>query len=398
VHGYLTKDLPGTGGVIKETPEDFLVAELSLYLPCGEGEHTFTTIEKRGITTLEALRRIGRELGVSDRDMGYAGMKDAKGVTRQTVSIPRVPAERLLALELPGIRVLAAVSHRNKLKLGHLMGNHFRIRVRGVTEDALARAEGVLAVLRERGVPNYFGAQRYGAQGNSHRIGRALLALDYRGAVEAIIGDPGRVTDERWRSAIEAYQRGELAVSLALFPGHCRTERDIVQRLVKQPGSFERALHALNPRLKRLYLSAWQSFLFDQVLEERLASLHRVVVGDLAYKHDNGACFLVEDEGAEAPRAEQFQISPTGPMFGCRMKLPQGKPLEVEEGLLGREGLTLESFNLPGGLRMDGERRPLRVPLADAHATQDEEGLVLEFSLPRGSYATSVLREIMKTG
>jgi tRNA pseudouridine13 synthase len=396
-HKYLTADIPGTGGVIKETPDDFLVAEIPLYLPCGEGEHTFTAIEKRGVTTLEAVRRIARELGVAERDIGYAGMKDAKGVTRQTVSVPRVAPERLLSLELPGIRVLSAIPHRNKLKLGHLAGNRFGIRVRGAAEDALERAKEVLAVLGARGVPNYFGVQRYGAQGNSHRIGRALLRMDYRGVVDAVIGDPAKVKDERWRSAIEAYGCGDLEASLRLFPGHCRTERDVVQRLAKQPGSFEKAVHGINPRLKKLYLSAYQSFLFDHLLEQRLDALDRVVAGDLAFKHDNGACFLVEDEGGEALRAERFEISPTGPMFGCRMKLPQGKPLELEEGVLREEGLTLGSFNLAGGLKMEGERRPLRVPLADSHVERDGEGLMLELSLPKGSYATSVLREIMKT-
>ncbi|KAF0220390.1 MAG: tRNA pseudouridine13 [Geobacteraceae bacterium] len=396
LHLYLTADIPGTGGVIKETPEDFLVAEIPLYQPCGEGEHTYATIEKRGVTTLEAVRRIARAVNVSDRDIGYAGMKDAKGVTRQTVSIPRVAPERLLPLELPGVVVLSAIPHRNKLKLGHLAGNRFRIRVRGAAEDALERAEAVLAVLRVRGVPNCFGAQRYGAQGNSHLIGRALLIMDYKSAVDAIIGDPAKVNDERWRSAIEAYLHGDLEESLRLFPAHCRPERDMLQRLVKQPGSFEKALHAIHPRLKKLYLSAFQSFLFDQVLEKRFDAFDRVMAGDLAWKHDNGACFLVEDEGAEALRAEQIQISPTGPMFGYRMKLPQGKQLELEEELLRGEGLTPESFNLSGGMKLEGERRPLRVPLEEPRVTQDGAGLVLEFSLPKGSYATSVLREIMK--
>src|SRR5512144_2123205 len=108
---YLTADIPGTGGVIKETPEDFLVEEVPLYLPCGEGEHTYAVIEKRGITTLEAVRRIARALGVADRDIGYAGMKDAFGVTRQTVSIPRVPPEQVAALAQPGMTVLSVALH-----------------------------------------------------------------------------------------------------------------------------------------------------------------------------------------------------------------------------------------------------------------------------------------------
>ena len=398
MHTYLTADLPGTGGVIKETPEDFLVAEIPLYLPCGEGEHTYAEIEKRGITTLEALRRMAKALDVSERDLGYAGMKDAKGVTRQTFSIPRVAPERVMALELPGIRVLSAALHKNKLKLGHLRGNRFRLRVREVGADAVEKTAAILEVLTGRGVPNYFGEQRYGAQGNSHLIGAALLRGDSQGAINALIGDPARVTDQRWRTAIEAYRRGELEESLRTFPGHCRTERDLLQRLAKQPDGWDKAFRAVHPRLKKLYLSAFQSFLFDRLLDWRIERLDQVVAGDLAFKHDNGACFLVTDPAAESPRAAAFEISPTGPLFGCKMTEPAGCVLELERRLLDGEGLTPASFNLGGGLRMDGERRPLRVPLYEPMVSRDAEGLVLEFGLPRGSYATAVLREVMKSG
>lgn len=398
MHWYLTTDVPGIGGVIKETPEDFLVAEIPLYPTCGEGEHTFAEIEKRGITTLEALRRIARALNIPERDIGYAGMKDAKGVTIQTFSIPRQAPERLLALELPGISVLSATRHRNKLKLGHLAGNRFRIRIRGVEADAPARVEQALAILKERGVPNYFGPQRYGSQGNSHLIGRALLRQDYHEAIDALMGNPAQVRDERWQAAIAAYRRGDPAESLLLFPGHCRTEREVLQRLVKSPDAWEKAFHAVHPRLKALYLAAFQSTLFDQFLDKRHDAFDRVMTGDLAWKHDNGACFLVEDEVREAERARRFEISPTGPLFGCKMKLPAGRPLAMEEALLRAEGLTPADFGLPGGLRLEGERRPLRVPLGGPDMQPDGDGVVLEFSLPKGAYATSVLREIMKAG
>jgi tRNA pseudouridine13 synthase len=394
---YLTEDLPGTGGVIKESAEDFLVAEIPLYHPCGEGEHTYAEIEKTGITTLEAIRRIARSLGVQERDMGYAGMKDAGGVTRQTVSIPRVDPDKVLNANVPGVKFLSAVRHGNKLKLGHLAGNRFRIRVCNPAENALESASAILDVLVKRGVPNYFGLQRYGAQGNYPRVGRALLLGDWKGAVDAIIGSSQAVQDERWKAAIEAYRLGDIEASIAAMPVYCRTEKDILLRLEKRPGAFDKALHAVNPRLRKLYLSAYQSSLFDVLLEERLDVFDKVMEGDIAFKHANGACFLVLDAMSEAPRAESFEISPTGPMFGCKMKLPEGLPMQLEERVLREEGLELKRFDLSGGLCMEGERRPLRVPLGDPLLEMETEALVLEFSLPRGSYATSVLREIMKS-
>lgn len=397
MHPYLTDDLPGTGGVIKEIPDDFLVAEIPLYLPCGEGEHTYVEIEKRGVTTLDAIRRISRTIGIQERDIGYAGMKDSRGITRQTLSVPRVEPDRLLSLSIPGIRILSAIPHRNKLKPGHLSGNRFSILIRSVAEDALEKAGAVTAALTTRGVPNYFGSQRYGGLGNSHLIGRALIHGDFKAAVDAIMGDAEMVRDERWRYAVEAYHRGALAESLEHFPGHCRTEREILARLVKRPGAYERALDAVSPRLKKLYLSAYQSSLFDRIVAQRLKGIDSVLEGDLAYRHDNGACFLVENAEAEIARVRELGISPSGPLFGCKMKLPEGVPGEMEETVLREEGLTLAAFDLPGGLRMEGERRPLRIPLNGLSMEMKDDGLLLGFSLPRGAYATTVLREIIKT-
>jgi len=397
MHPYLTADIPGCGGLLKESPEDFIVEEIPAYLPCGSGEHLYLTVEKRGLTTLEAIRRIAGALKVTERDIGYAGMKDAVGITRQTISLQKVTAGAALALKLDNIKVLSATRHSNKLKLGHLKGNHFRIIVRGVSDTAADTAAAVLAVLQRRGVPNYFGHQRYGAQGNSHLIGAAMLRRDWQGAVDCLIGEPAAVQDDAWRAAISAYRQGSPAESLRLMPRHCRSERDVLQRLIAHECEWERAFSVVHPRLKKLYLSACQSFLFDMVVAERLAQIDQVRAGDLAWKHVNGACFLVEDQGVEAHRAAAFEISASGPMFGSRMTQPAGAVLEMEQMVLAKAGFTAESFDLGGGLRMEGERRPLRVPLGEASFQVECDRLQLEFSLPKGSYATSVVREITKT-
>ncbi|GAM08980.1 tRNA pseudouridine synthase D [Geobacter sp. OR-1] len=393
---YLTPEIPGIGGILKESAEDFMVEEIPLYQPCGEGEHLYLEIEKRGITTLEAIRRIGRVLKIQERDIGYAGMKDAKGITRQTLSLPRVPTEQARNLDIPGIRVLAAARHKNKLKLGHLAANRFQLVIRGVAAGAAERAESVLKILGERGVPNIFGPQRYGIQGNSHLIGRALLCGDHQGAIDAIIGDTAAVTDERWQAAIEAYRQGALEESLRLFPGSCRTERDILQRLADRPDKPDKALHAVNPRLKSLYLSAWQSALFDRIVWQRIGRLDLLEPGDLAWKHVNGACFLVEDAVLEAPRAADFEISPSGPLFGASMTWPAGAVRAREEQILASEGLTPEGPANGWPQRLDGARRPLRVPLAGSTVSEECSDLIVGFTLPKGSYATAVLREVMK--
>jgi tRNA pseudouridine13 synthase len=397
MHPYLTADIPGIGGVIKESHDDFIVTEIPSYEPCGSGEHLYVKFEKRGITTLEAIRRIAGRLKLAERDVGYAGMKDAVGVTRQTISLQAARPEDALSLQLDGITIISAFHHTNKLKPGHLKGNSFQIAIRGVARTAAESTAAILEILQRRGVPNYFGFQRYGAQGNSHLIGAAMLRRDWQNAVDCLIGVPDAVRDAAWRSAISAYQRGELAEALRLMPHHCRTEREVLQRLATRPDAWEKAFAVVHPRLKKLYLSAFQSYLFDNVLELRLASLDHVMKGDLAWKHINGACFLVEDIESEAPRADRFEISASGPMFGSRMKQPAEVVLAMEQGILEGKGVACEDFDEGSGLRMVGERRPLRVPLENPGYRIEDDTLLLEFTLPKGSYATSVLREITKT-
>jgi tRNA pseudouridine13 synthase len=147
--------------------------------------------------------------------------------------------------------------------------------------------------------------------------------------------------------------------------------------------------------MRRFLLSAYQSYLFNHIMAARLAEVHRVREGDLAWKHDSGAVFLVVDADAEQPRAKRLEISPSGPMFGYRMPMAQGEPGRLECEMLGREALSLEDFRQRGGLRAEGARRPLRVPLGEVELWYDE-GLMCRFELPPGSYATNVLREIMK--
>jgi tRNA pseudouridine13 synthase len=393
---YLTGALPGTGGTIKEIPEDFLVEEIPLYAPCGDGEHLYLRVEKCGITTFDLLQRLARALGVRERDIGYAGLKDARATTRQTLSLTGVTEEQALALDLEGIRILSAARHRNKLRLGHLAGNRFTIRVRQVGAEALEQALDVLSVLQDIGVPNRFGQQRYGSLGNSHTIGGALLRGDHAAAAAQIVGDPAAISNERWRQGAEAFAAGDYDTALAALPARFRDERRMIQML-KDGRSAKEAVLALPNKLLRLYLSAYQASLFDRMVDMRLATLDRLWAGDLAFKHDNGACFLVEDPEVEQVRADRFEISPTAPLFGCKLTQARGEAGLLEAALLDKEGVQLEDFRLGAGLTMEGERRPLRVPLSAAEAHCEGDDLVLSFALPRGSYATAVLREVMKT-
>src|SRR6266480_6901163 len=180
---YLTQDIPGIGGLIKNRAEDFFVQELPLYEPSGQGEHVYAEFQKVGLTTFDAIDQIGRALYVSSRDIGYAGMKDARAITRQILSIPNTTEEAVMRLKLPDIEPLWAARHGNKLRLGHLAGNRFAIKVREVNPTDVVKLGPLIDVLKRRGMPNYFGEQRFGRREDNHLLGAALL----RGDDEALL-------------------------------------------------------------------------------------------------------------------------------------------------------------------------------------------------------------------
>jgi tRNA pseudouridine13 synthase len=146
--------------------------------------------------------------------------------------------------------------------------------------------------------------------------------------------------------------------------------------------------------MARLFVSAYQSHLFNRLLAQRIRSMDRVEQGDVAFIHASGAAFVVEDPEVEQPRVDRFEISPSGPLFGPKALLAEGEPGRQERELLGESGLSLAEFRLPG-IKLRGARRPLRIPLSDVQVSWDE-GLILSFRLPAGGYATEVLREVMK--
>ena len=260
----VTADIPGTGGSVRECPEDFRVEEIPVYEPTGHGDHVLATVEKIGRSTPDLVQAMARALGIRARDVGTAGMKDRHAVTRQRVSFPPpVSPEAVAALELPGVRVLATERHPHKLRTGHLAGNRFVLRLRQTdvaADEAAARARASLESLaRAPGCPNWYGAQRFGAGGDNAARGRELVT----GA--------------------------------------------------RSPGSEP-------PRRRRLLVSAYQSMLFNEHLRRRIADgLLRVALeGDILRPVRSRSVFFCESPEAEQARLERGEI--VGPSRGRRAR------------------------------------------------------------------------------
>lgn len=398
---YLTRDFPGIGGTLKRRAEDFFVQEIPLYEPSGQGEHVYCETQKVNLTTFEAVSRLARALGVPARSIGYAGLKDARAVTRQIFSVVGTTPERVMDLGLPDVQVLWAARHGNKLRLGHLRGNRFAIKVREVEPTAVLRLRGPIDVLVRRGMPNYFGEQRFGRRGDNDRLGAALVRGDDAGVLKLLLGgpDPGR-DEPRLAEARAAFDAGDLARALDLWPGGL--ERNVLARFVKL-GDPAVAVKSVDEKIRRLWVSALQSRMFNEVVARRIDTLDRLMDGDFACKHENGACFGVPDAAAEQPRCDRFEISPTGPLLGYRTDLPAGgEPLRIEQEVIAASGLAPADFRSPHLGKVRGARRPLRVrpEAVELAGGGDEFGphVTVAFTLPAGSFATVFLRELMKAG
>jgi len=336
---YLTTELAGTGGALRTSDDDFMVDEELPYAPAGTGDHVFVRIEKRGMTSPEAAQALARTLGIRDRDIGIAGMKDRRAVTRQWMSLPPpVTPEQALAVALPQLRVLEAQRHPHKLRTGHVRANRFVLRVRGVDATAAGRARAILDALAQTpGAPNWYGEQRFGRDGDNAARGKALMT----GA---------------------------------------------------------RAL-GRDRRMDRLMVSALQSRLFNDWLVARLADgLYRTAIaGDLLHKR-GGGMFACDDPATDTARLAAGELVVTGPMFGDRMRAPaDGSPAaEREAAILARHDLDRGAFAAVRAIA-EGTRRDATIEVRDvAVAAVDGSTIEVAFALPGGAYATTVMREIMK--
>ncbi|MEK6712174.1 MAG: tRNA pseudouridine(13) synthase TruD [Nitrospinota bacterium] len=402
---YLTREVPGCGGRARERPEDFQVEEIPLAPPGGAGEHLYLWVEKRGLSTLEAVRRLARLAGIPEEEAGYAGLKDAQAVTRQWISLRcGREGEGRVAGEAPGegLRVLRLERGRAKLRRGELRGNRFLLRLRGVTPEGEGRARAALGILEARGAPNGFGEQRFGAHGHSAEAGLALAAGDAEGALRALLGSGrlGERADVRLREAARRFEAGDFAGALGLLPPSWEGERRALARLAGG-ASPAQAARAIPGRERMLYGSALQAAWFNACLALRLErGLHdRLLAGDVAVSHASGKAWRVGEPEEEAQALARFEASPAGPLLGEKMLAARGEPAAIEAEAARRLGLGLEGAAAGlGSMGLRGGRRPYRARLEELDVRREGEDLLLGFVLPPGAYATEVLREVLKEG
>jgi tRNA pseudouridine13 synthase len=401
---FLTDDA-GIGGCIKARAEDFVVEEIPRYDPCGSGEHLYLGVQKQDVSHTELVATLRRHFDVPEKAIGYAGMKDKRAVTRQTVSVHLREDPPSLDIEHARITVLWAKRHTNKLRRGHLVGNRFVVRIRDVDPVRTPAVHRTISRLETIGVPGYFGGQRFGYRLNNHLIGAMLLNGDWTGAMAELLGTTGSPFPEYQRERREAFDAGRHAEALAAWSTSDRAER-IALGAFSRGASPKTAMRAVGPTMLNFWASALASAAFNRVLDARVGdgTCTTLLDGDLAWKHDSRAVFAVTremvDSGELTPRLAALEISPSGPLWGDGMTTAAGAVGRREREALAATGVDAERVTRGSGLRPEGARRPLRSPLGnpDVEGGFDEHGpyIRLAFDLARGLYATIVLREIMK--
>ncbi len=336
----------------KQSKDDFVVTEIPLYEFSGEGEHIVLTMRKKDLSTWDAVQIISDRIGCKSRDIGYAGLKDKNAMTVQTISMPRTFEEKLRKFEHPQIKFLKFEYHNNKIRVGHLKGNRFFIRLKRVLDRDNLKLQNVLESIEKYGMPNYFGFQRFGIDGDNYEKGKQLC-------------------------------EGTLKVS--------------------------------NGKLSQMYLNAYQSILFNDWLSKRIelsklidafepkeisekvgidvatlkalkAQKHpfKVLEGDVMEHYPYGRIFYAEDVESEAEKFFNKDRVPTGLLAGKKAKLAIGLAKKFEE-------------NFDRKTIVDGTRRYAWVfPTEIASRYDDEKNhFELEFTLPKGSYATELIRELI---
>lgn len=392
----LQLDASSIAGTIKNRPSDFVVDEIPLYESCGDGEHLYIGVQKTNVSHEELIRSIAREYGVKRGAIGYAGRKDLHAVTSQVLSVHHPSLTPVIPHHIGHIEIKWCSRHSNKLRLGHLLGNRFTIRIRDVDHVHVPLIQQRLQQLSKLGLPNAFGPQRFGILRNNHKLGLALVMEDWDQLIEQLLMGE----DVHHKYAKEGdYQRAFDAWSFGQ-----PSERNVLELLAKGK-SPRQACMRISKSMQKLWVNALQSKLFNAGLAIRIkkGTWDKLLLGDLAWNHKGGGrTFLVSEDDIDSEdlqlRVASIDVSPSGPMWSAKMRRPTGDVLQHELEVL--ESFELdELFINKMRLHVEGTRRPLRVPVMNTAITDgiDDHGQFVEvrFELPAGSYATVVIEKLL---
>ncbi len=429
----------GVGGVIRESVDDFRVEEVLVDGSKAEIEkapqkrvlgaspsqqrYLLCVLVKRNWDTFIALKNIGKQLAMSQGQIQIAGIKDAKAVTAQHITVENCSVEDAAKVNVKDIDLRPIGYVHEELSPYYLLGNHFTIKIKAA-KHATATVEKRIAEVAEAvdsvgGVPNFFGHQRFGTtRPITHLVGKAIIEGDFEEAAMLFLSKPSVHEHPSSRNArIELQSTRDFKQALQNFPRQLRFERLMLRYLVEKPDDFVGAFLRLPVKLQGLFVQAYQSYLFNRFLSERMKSdfsLNKAEAGDYVVNVERSGLPMVNVAkvvGEEAvvevnERVEAGKMRVALPLIGIKQKPSRGAMGRIEGEILDEEGIQTGNFRVNEVFRTSGRGglRAVLTPVQDfklhnvsaSSSDQNESQAELSFMLLRGSYATVLLREMMK--
>ena len=431
---YATKTA-GVGGVIRESVEDFMVEEVlvdgSKATIGGSAEkqvlgasqspqrYLLCILVKRNWDTFIALRNMAKQLDRRQGQISIAGIKDAKAVTAQHITVEDCLMEDAAKVNIKDIKLCPVGYIHEKLSSYYLLGNHFTIRIKAIThsESTVAKRTGEVAEAfgAVGGIPNFFGHQRFGTtRPITHLVGKAILEGDFEEAALLFLAKPSVHEHPASRNArVELQSTRDFKKAMQNFPYQLRFERLMLRHLVEKPDDFAGAFMRLPVKLQALFVQAYQSYLFNRFLSERIKSgfsLDSAEVGDYVVNVERSGLPMVNAAkvASEEAVAETNELVKAGrmrvalPLIGIKQKPSQGVMGQIQRRILEEEGIRTENLRVNEISKVSGRGglRAILTPVQDFKlhgiSSQRESQMNVSFMLLRGSYATVLLREIMK--
>jgi tRNA pseudouridine13 synthase len=428
---YATKT-EGIGGVIKESADDFVVEEVLLDGSKASASGTVPSrvigssaqkqryllclMVKRNWDTFIATKNVAKALGIDQGRVQFAGIKDARAVTAQHITIENVSAEDAARIDVKDVTVKPIGYIREMLSLFYLLGNNFTITAKNIEVPSETAQERVQQTIQELtqigGIPNYFGHQRFGTtRPVTHRVGRALSQGNFEEAAMLFLANPGPYEHPHSKAARQQLQdTHDFKWAAQNYPKQLRFERMMLAHLAENPTDYVGAFRRLPDKLQALFVQAHQSYLFNRFLSERMKHglpLNEAVVGDFAVGVERTGLPMTTMEKAvtEANLAQVNQSIKAGklrvalPIYGAKQRLSGGVMGEIEQEVLQSEGIGSEPVWLNELTRVGGKGglRTALTPVKDFKLLNAADGKAqVSFMLLRGCYATILLREIIK--
>ncbi len=408
-------DTPGTGGKVKRECQDFLVEEISRFPPRDDaGRFVIAKVTSENWETNRLIRVLSHQLGISRYRIGFAGTKDKRAITSQLMSF-EAPLGSVQGISVHQVTIADAYRAKKNMTIGDLIGNRFRIRVRDCALEGEQLRSTVAATVSEldklRGFPNFFGVQRFGSlRPITHIVGKHIIKGEFEKAAMAYAANPVPAENEEAREARRFIQEThDFSEGLNRLPKALMFERIVVGHLAQRPDDFPGAIMAMPRNLQMMFVHAYQSYLFNRILSERIRRgmpLNEPLVGDVVLPvdkdglpdHDKYIPVTKANLDLVATQVRNGRAYVSVVLFGSESELAKGVPGEIEAAIVATEGIDRQDFIVPiiPECSSTGSRREIVAKYSELSYSVNYRDLEIGLALGKGCYATTFLREIMK--